>query len=173
MPKRAGRVTFGHGELLLVALAVLDRQPMHGYQLMGELNRLFGPRYRASPGSVYPAIEALAESGLITGSEQGGRRVYALTPIGTEALSRRLHELAAIEVRTGARVGRSGEVEGALERFVARINAVAPRIDPQTLDEALRAAAGDIEQLAAAAARIEQLASQRTSQTSTTTRRIS
>ena len=28
---------------------------MHGYELMAELGRLFGPRYRASPGSVYRA----------------------------------------------------------------------------------------------------------------------
>ena len=149
MPKRTTRATFGHGELHLVVLALLDRQPMHGYQLMGELNRLFGPAYRASPGSVYPGIEALSESGLITGSEQSGRRVYTLTPSGTEALSRRLHELAAVEARTGVRLGQSGEVEGSLDRFVARIRAVAPRLDLATLDDALGAAAGRIEEMAA------------------------
>ena len=162
MSKGARRSLFRHGELHLVVLAVLERQPMHGYQLMGELNRLFAPGYRASPGSVYPCVEALAEAGLVTGTEEGGRRVYALTPSGAEALARRVDELAAVEARTGVRLG-SGGADGSLERFAARVRAVAPRIEPEALDEAL----------AAAAAGIEQLASQRPSHTRTTTRRIS
>lgn len=156
------RSMFRHGELHLVVLALLEREPMHGYQLMGELNRLFAPGYRASPGSVYPGIEALAEAGLIDGSDQGGRRVYELTSRGADALSRRQHELVAIEVRTGVRLGES-RAEDCLDRFVTRVRAVAPRLDLQTLDGAL----------AAAAAELERLAAHDPPQTSTTTRRIS
>ena len=153
---------FRHGELHLVVLALLERQPMHGYQLMGELNRLFAPGYRASPGSVYPCVEALAEADLVIGAEEGGRRVYSLTSSGADALSRRSHELAAVEARTGVRLG-SGGADGALDRFAARVRAVAPRIEAEALDEAL----------AAAADAIEQLASRTPSHTTTTTRRIS
>ena len=142
------RSMFRHGELHLVVLAMLEREPMHGYQLMGALNRLFAPGYRASPGSVYPGIEALAEAGLIAGSDEGGRRVYALTPQGADALARRHHELVAIEIRTGVRLG-EGKAEDCLERFVTRVRAVAPRLDLQTLDGALAAAAAEIERLAA------------------------
>ncbi len=149
MPKRTTRSMFRHGELHLVVLALLQRQPMHGYQLMGELNRLFAPGYRASPGSVYPGIEALAQAGLVAGADRGGRRVYALTPAGTDALTRRLQDLAAIEVRTGVRLGGAHEAEDALERFAARIRAVAPSVDVARLDEALDDAASGIEQLAA------------------------
>ena len=162
MGKGSRQSLFRHGELHLVVLALLERQPMHGYQLMGELNRLFAPGYRASPGSVYPCVESLAEAGLVTGSEEGGRRVYALAPSGTDALSRRVDELAAVEARTGVRLG-SGGAEGSLDRFVARVRAVAPRIEPEALDEALAAAAAHIEQLVAASP----------SHTSTRTRRIS
>jgi len=149
MAKRTTPAMFRHGELHLVLLALLERQPMHGYQLMGELNRLFAPGYRASPGSVYPAIEALAEGDLLVGADEGGRRVYALTAAGSDALARRLHELAAVEARAGVRLGRSSEAEGSLDRFVARVRAVAPRLDLATLDDALGAAAGRIEQMAA------------------------
>lgn len=146
--KSSKRPTFRHGELHLVVLAVLERQPMHGYQLMGELTRLYAPGYRASPGSVYPAIEALSEAGLVAGSDDGGRRIYALTPSGSEALRARMHELAAIEARTGVRLARPGEIEDSLDRFVARVRSVAPRLDLETLEEALAAAAAHIEQLA-------------------------
>lgn len=158
----AKRSMFRHGELHLVVLALLERRSMHGYQLMGELNRLFAPGYRASPGSVYPGIEALAEAGLIVGADEGGRRVYSMTPSGADALSRRLHELVAIETRTGVRLGQ-GESEDSLDRFVARVRAVAPRLDLPTLDDALDAAAAHIEWLAASV----------NPHPSTTTRRIS
>ena len=163
MGKAPKRSMFRHGELHLVVLALLERQPMHGYQLMGELNRLFAPGYRASPGSVYPGIEALAEAGLIAGSDEGGRRVYSLTPSGADALARRQHELVAIEVRTNVRLG-DGTSEDCLERFVTRIRAVAPRLHPEVLEDALAAAAANIEQLAA---------EDHHPHTSTTTRRIS
>ncbi|HUF31964.1 MAG TPA: PadR family transcriptional regulator [Acidimicrobiales bacterium] len=164
MATRSKRSFFRHGELHLVVLALLAGEPMHGYQLMGELARLFGPAYRPSPGSVYPGIEALTEAGLIAGSDDGGRRVFALTPAGSEALARRLDELLSIEARTGVRLTGAADVEAALDRFVARVRAVAPRLDPATLDEALEAAAARIVQFATASDIPQQ---------STTTRRIS
>lgn len=145
MVKRAKRVFFRHGELHLVVLALLAREPMHGYQLMGELSRLFGPGYRPSPGSVYPGIEALTEAGLITGSDEGGRRIFTLTAAGFEALSRRAHELVAIEARTGARLAAADDVDAALDRFVARARAVASRLDPLVVAKAIDAAAEHIE----------------------------
>lgn len=139
---------FHHGELHLVVLALLQRQPMHGYQLMGELARLFAPGYRPSPGSVYPCIEALAETHLVVGSDDGGRRVYEITPEGVEALTRRQHEVAAIEARTGVRLGGADDVDEALERFRSRVRAVAPRLDLATVDALLDEAALLIERLA-------------------------
>ena len=56
---------FRHGELPLVVLALLEREPMHGYQVLGELTRRFGDVYVPSAGSVYPAIRALRDDGLV------------------------------------------------------------------------------------------------------------
>lgn len=142
MPKRR---LFHHGELHLVVLTLLERQPMHGYQLMSELARLFAPSYQPSPGSVYPCIEALDEAGLIAGAVEGARRVYQLTPAGTEALSRRAHEVAAIEARTGVRISGFGDVEDALDRFAARVRAAAPLLCLAKVHEILDAAAERIE----------------------------
>ncbi len=136
---------FRHGELHLVVLALLERRPMHGYQLMTELARLFAPHYRPSPGSVYPCIEALGEAGLIDGSVEGAKRIYHLTPAGTEALSQRLHELAVVEARTGVRIGGSANVEAALERFAARVRAAAPVLLLDEVAEILDEAAEKIE----------------------------
>lgn len=154
MPKaRRRKPMFRHGELHLVVLAMLQHQPMHGYQLLSELGRLFGPDYRPSPGSVYPRIESLAESGLIDGVDEGGRRVYSLTPAGADALARRLHELSAVESRTGVRLVGAEEVEALLDRFTARVRAAAPRLDLSAMDDVLEAVASRLEELAARSGR--------------------
>ena len=96
---------FKHGELPLVLLALVAENPRHGYEIMHELTRLFGPRYRASPGSVYPAIEALQTEGLIEGRASGDRTVYRITKPGRRALEDRADSLAVLELRVGVRLG--------------------------------------------------------------------
>src|SRR5947209_17173109 len=95
---------FRHGELPLVLLALVRERPMHGYQMMAELTRLFAPAYRPSPGTVYPAIDALEAEGLIAGEDVASRTVYRLTDVGRGALEDRFEKLAEIELRTGARL---------------------------------------------------------------------
>lgn len=140
-----GKRFFRHGELHLVVLALLSRRPMHGYDLMGELGDLFGPAYRPSAGSIYPAVEGLEVEGLIRGDEASGRRVYELTPTGAEALEQRAGQLAALELRTGVRLDHGAAVDASLARFAVRVRAVAGRIHPDVLDAQLTAAAEVIE----------------------------
>ncbi len=40
--------------------------------------------WRPSPGAVYPALQQLADEGLIVGDESGGRRTFRLTDAGRE-----------------------------------------------------------------------------------------
>jgi len=143
-----GRRFFAHGELPLVLLALLEERPMHGYELMTELGRLFAPRYRPSPGSIYPALDALEAERLVTPEEKGGARVYGLTSLGQEALDKRRDALAAIELRTGVSVGQRGTVEAVLARFALRIRGLAGRLDPTALDEILDRAIREIEDMA-------------------------
>ena len=143
MPRRF----FRHGELPLVLLALLDDHPMHGYELMSELARLFGPAYRPSPGTVYPAIEALDAEGLVEGEEAGGRTNFWTTDDGRAALTEREEILAALELRTGARVRRSDALEPALARFKARLAPLSGRLDADAVAAILERAAAEIESL--------------------------
>src|SRR3954454_15452705 len=116
MPRRF----FRHGELPLVLLALLSERPMHGYEIMADLSRLFGPAYRPSPGSVYPAVDALEAEGLIAGRTAAGRTTFATTAAGDRALAERAENLATLELRTGVHVRRSESLEPELARFAAR-----------------------------------------------------
>jgi DNA-binding PadR family transcriptional regulator len=136
---------FRHGELPLVALALLTDRPMHGYELMAELSRLFGPRYRPSPGSVYPALDALESEGLLEGEAEAGRTIYRATAAGAQALEERVDDLAALELRTGAQVGPSGSLDSVLARFKARIAPLSGRVDIATVAAVLDRAAAEIE----------------------------
>ena len=143
MPRRF----FRHGELPLVLLALLAERPRHGYEIMAELKRLFGPRYRPSPGSVYPAIEALGAEGLIDGQTHDGKTTYRVTATGEQAIEARRDALAALEVRTGARFGDADSIEPLLDRFRARLAPLSGRVDPQAIAAVLQRAAADIESL--------------------------
>jgi DNA-binding PadR family transcriptional regulator len=138
---------FRHGELPLVLLALLAERPRHGYEIMAELKRLFGPRYRPSPGSVYPAIEALDSEGLIDGQTHDGKTTYRVTAAGEQAIEARRDALAALEVRTGARFGDADSIEPLLDRFRARLVPLSGRVDPQAIAAVLQRAAADIESL--------------------------
>jgi DNA-binding PadR family transcriptional regulator len=136
---------FRHGELPLVVLALLAEQPMHGYELMSELSRLFGPRYRPSPGSVYPALGALEAEQLLSGETDSGRTIYSATADGAEALETRADHLAALELRTGVRVQGANSLDAALARFKARLSPLSGRVDLTTVEPILERAATEIE----------------------------
>jgi DNA-binding PadR family transcriptional regulator len=138
---------FRHGELPLVLLALIAERPRHGYEIMAELKRLFGPRYRPSPGSVYPAIEALGVEGLIDGQTHDGKTTYRVTATGEQAIEARRDTLASLEVRTGARFGDADSIEPLLDRFRARLVPLSGRVDPQAIAAVLQRAAADIESL--------------------------
>src|SRR5688500_8973135 len=139
---------FRSGELPLVLLALVGRRPQHGYDLMSELDRLFGPEYQPSPGSIYPALTALEVEGLIESAADGDRKTYTLTGTGRDALGARATMLAAIESRTGARLAGSETIQPAIDRFVARVHGVAGEIDTNALERFLDEAAESVERLA-------------------------
>ena len=62
---------------------------MHGYQMIQELAERTGGEWRPSPGSVYPTLQLLEESGVIAGEETDGKRVFTLTDEGRTVLAKR------------------------------------------------------------------------------------
>jgi DNA-binding PadR family transcriptional regulator len=137
---------FRHGELPLVLLALVAQRPRHGYEIMSELTRLFGPRYRASPGSVYPAIDALQSEQLIAGSEERGRTVYRITEAGAQALEDRAEMLASLEYRHGVSLASGDSLEALLDRFKARLAPLGNRVDLIAAEDILERAADELEQ---------------------------
>lgn len=72
----------GRGDIRAAILALLAEEPMHGYQIMRELNERSGGAWRVSPGSVYPTLSQLEDEELVQAEQQGGKRVFSLTEAG-------------------------------------------------------------------------------------------
>jgi DNA-binding PadR family transcriptional regulator len=70
------------GNVRAAILALLTERPMHGYEMIQELDQRTGGVWRPSPGSVYPTLQLLEDEGLIASEEGGGRRAYSLTDAG-------------------------------------------------------------------------------------------
>lgn len=71
----------------MAVLAVLNEQPMHGYQIMGELEERSGGAWQPSPGSIYPTLQQLADEGLIVSDSLEGKNVFSLTEDGATAVA--------------------------------------------------------------------------------------
>jgi DNA-binding PadR family transcriptional regulator len=72
----------GRGDVRAAILALLTERPMHGYEMIQELEARTGGVWRPSPGSVYPTLQLLEDEGLVAGEEGEGRRRFALTDAG-------------------------------------------------------------------------------------------
>src|SRR5262245_9517929 len=59
----------GRGDVRAGILALLREGPRNGYQIMSEVEERSGGAWRPSPGAVYPALQQLADEGLIEAEE--------------------------------------------------------------------------------------------------------
>ena len=81
---RGGR-SVRRGNVRYAILSALQAGPMHGYQVIGELESRTRGRWRPSAGSIYPTLQLLEDEGLLTSQEVDGRRTYSLTDAGRAA----------------------------------------------------------------------------------------
>jgi DNA-binding PadR family transcriptional regulator len=72
------------GNVRAAILSLLAEEPMHGYQIMQQLEERSGGMWRPSPGSVYPTLQLLEDQGFVKGKEVEGRRVFSLTEEGKQ-----------------------------------------------------------------------------------------
>jgi len=84
-----GRHRVRRGDVRSAILALLDDRPMHGYEMITELDERTGGRWRPSAGSIYPTLQLLEDEGLVTAEEVEGRKVFSLTDSGKEAVPER------------------------------------------------------------------------------------
>jgi DNA-binding PadR family transcriptional regulator len=102
---------FSHGMLRLYLLKLLDESPRHGYDVIRLLEDRFMGLYAPSPGTIYPRLQRLEAEGLVTQSQEGGRKVYQITDAGREELRRRQDELDHLETELRSSVHQlAGEI---------------------------------------------------------------
>jgi DNA-binding PadR family transcriptional regulator len=70
-------------------LALLLERPMHGYEMIQELESRTGGIWRPSPGSIYPTLQALSDEDLVTAIDRDGKRIYELNRRGLAELEER------------------------------------------------------------------------------------
>jgi DNA-binding PadR family transcriptional regulator len=97
---------FSHGRLRLYLLKLLEESPRHGYDVIRLLEDRFMGLYAPSPGTIYPRLQRLEAEGLVTQSQEGGRKVYRITDAGRQELASRREELDELEAEI------SGSVHG-------------------------------------------------------------
>src|SRR5919197_905886 len=84
-----GRGRGRRGNVRAAILALLSERPMHGYEMIQELDERSDGMWRPSAGSIYPTLQLLEDEGLIVGEENDGKRRFTLTDAGREELAKR------------------------------------------------------------------------------------
>jgi len=97
----------GRGDVRTAVLALLAEKPMHGYQIIQEIEERSGGAWKPSPGSVYPTLQLLTDEGLVEVEESNGRKTYSLTVEGREVADAadRPAPWEAQNAREGSRAG--------------------------------------------------------------------
>ncbi|MGY3516063.1 PadR family transcriptional regulator [Micromonospora sp. PTRAS2] len=66
-------------------LALLTERPMHGYEMIQEIDSRTGGAWRPSPGSIYPTLQLLEDEGVVAAATEeagGGRKRFTVTEAG-------------------------------------------------------------------------------------------
>ena len=137
-PPWAGGRLARRGDVRTALLALLEDRPMHGYDLIRELEERSAGAWRPSPGSIYPTLQMLEEEGLITGRDEDSKRVFSLTDAGRTALEDR-------RARGGGSApwefGSPGEAVGQLRESMFGLGAAAMQVGRTGSDEQRKRAA--------------------------------
>lgn len=119
-----GRI-FSGDELRLVLLKLIEPAPRHGYDLIRAIEELTGGAYAPSPGVVYPTLTLLADMELIAEQQsEGARKLFAITPAGTEHLAEKAEEVASLLARLeGLGEARERSNRGPVRRAMGNLKA--------------------------------------------------
>lgn len=101
---RMGRMV-GDGDLRLIVLSLLEKQPRHGYDVIKAVEELTSGSYSPSPGVVYPTLTFLEEAGHAASATEGNKKVYSITAAGAAHLEANRAETDAV-IDNLARIGR-------------------------------------------------------------------
>ncbi len=91
------------GDVKAAILALLDERPMHGYEMIKELESRTDGAWTPSAGSIYPTLQMLEDADMIHGEETDGKRRFSLTDTGRAEFEARSSEQTPWDaVRSGA-----------------------------------------------------------------------
>ena len=82
-----GRHRMRRGAVPLAIFTLLDERPMHGYEIITELEARSDGRWRPSAGSIYPTLDRLEDRGVLTSTDVDGKRQFSLTDRGRQLLA--------------------------------------------------------------------------------------
>ncbi|HEY9267728.1 MAG TPA: PadR family transcriptional regulator, partial [Mycobacterium sp.] len=83
-PRGGGRGR--RGDVRAAILKLLTDRPMHGYEMIQEIDERSQQLWKPSPGSVYPTLQLLVDEGLIAATEsEGSKKLFELTDDGRAA----------------------------------------------------------------------------------------
>ena len=99
------------GDVRAAVLALLAERPMHGYEMIKEIEERTDGAWTPSAGSIYPTLQMLEDEGLISGQETEGKRRFTLTDSGRAEQESRSSEQHALG--RGPRRGRPRAVPAA------------------------------------------------------------
>ena len=103
------------GDVRTATLLLLGEGPMHGYQLMQEIERRTEGAWRPSPGAVYPTISLLEDEGYVEITRDGSRQLVTLTDTGRTYLEEHRESLG--DPFTGRVRGGASELRDLLEEL--------------------------------------------------------
>ena len=78
-----------------VVLALLAKEPSHGYELRARLRNALGPLGEGmNAGQIYVTLTRLDKAGLLTYAGEGDRKVYSLTASGQQRVAEWIAEVS-------------------------------------------------------------------------------
>ena len=85
------------GTVQLTVMALLERRPMYGYEIIRQVNTETDGRFQWREASLYPALYKLEERGMVAGkwcpgSGKRRRKYYSLSKEGRRALAQQRKE---------------------------------------------------------------------------------
>ncbi|MET0673915.1 MAG: PadR family transcriptional regulator [Microbacterium pygmaeum] len=133
----AGGSRMGRGDVRTAVLALLAEKPMHGYQIIREIEERSNGSWKPSPGSVYPTLQLLTDEGLIGAQESDGRKTYSLTEEGRAVAGADSGKSAPWETSGSRESGRAGALPKAGVDLASAVAQVGRSGSPEQVKQAV------------------------------------
>src|SRR6185312_2530871 len=119
------------GDVRAAVLALLADRPMHGYEMIKEIEERGEGAWTPSAGSIYPMLQLLEDEGLIRGEDSDGKRRFTLTDAGRAEHEEKSGDVAPWDaVRAGFPSGQL-QLRNSIGQLIAAVKASADGTEEQ------------------------------------------